>query len=257
MRPAPQFRAAINLSRFQVGFRRAAACVGLAGLVPVCSAQLLNGSFEASSSSLTSWTVTGVTSVSGTTLTNPVNGTRQAFVVAPSGGSPGVPASQLSTFFSGVSLPPTIRGAATYGSGIKQTFTLTQPATLTFSYKYVTAESAGSGYDSSFFFRDGTVTGLASSTSAGLSSAQGVSGYTNGLSYVTTTVSLGIGAHTIGFGVYNTADTVVASAIFVDNVFTTSAIPEPATSTLLVALAAAGLVGWRARRRRGTGAPAG
>lgn len=212
---------------------------------------VLNGSFEASSSSLTSWTTTGSVSISGTTLTAPASGSRQALIVAPVGGSPGVAATALSTFFGGVALPATARGAATFGSGIKQTFTLTQAATLTFSYKYVTAEIVNSGYDSSFFFKDGAITTLASSTSAGLSSSKGVTGYTNGLNYVSVTVSLGIGAHTIGFGVYNSADVAVQSAIFVDNIYTISAIPEPAASTFIGAMSVVGLAVWRARRREG------
>lgn len=211
---------------------------------------VLNGSFEASGSALTSWATTGSASVSGTTLTAPASGSHHAFIVAPAGGSPGVPAAALSSFFSGVTLPATSKGAATSGSGIKQTFTLTQAATLTFSYKYVTAEVRNSGYDSSFFFQDGTLTTLASSTTPGLNASKGVTGYSNGLNYTSVTVTLGIGTHTIGFGVYNSADTAVASAIFVDNVFTTSAIPEPSVTVVIFGLIAVGVVGGSIGRKK-------
>lgn len=225
--------------------------LGLILLGAVSAAQgqtIINGSFEAGGGSLSSWTVVGNASVSGTTLTAPVSGSWQALLVAPSGA--GASAASLSAFFGGVALPSTARGAATIGSGIKQTFTLTSAATLSFSYKYVTGEAVSSGYDSSFVFKDGTLTSLASSTSAGLSSSRGVSGYSNGLNYVTATISLAAGTHTIGFGVYNTADTAVASAIFVDNVFSTSAVPEPATTALWFAVGAAGCVWWRRRVKR-------
>lgn len=211
---------------------------------------LANGSFEADGGGFGSWTTLGTATAVGGKLTAPVSGSFQAMIVAEVGGSIAESASALSAFFDGASLPTTgtNRGATT-GSGIRQTFTLTQPATLTFSYKYVTNEGAGSGYDSAFFFNDGSVVTLASSTSAGLNSAGGVGGYANGLNYVTATVQLASGTHTIGFGVYNTANKSGSSAIFIDQVFTTSAIPEPAGSTFIVALSGMGLAVWRARRR--------
>ena len=132
-------------------------------------------------------------------------------------------------------------------SGIKQTFTLASAATLIFSYKYVTGEAVSSGCNSSFLFKDGSLTSLASSTSAGLSSARGISCYANGLNYVTATISLAAGTDTIGFSVYNTADAAVASAIFEDNVFSTSGVSETTTTALCFAVGAAGCVCWRRR----------
>jgi hypothetical protein len=89
---------------------------------------------------------------------------------------------------------------------------------------------------------------LASSTSAGLSSASGVAGYTNGLNYMTTTITLGIGTPTLGFGVYNTQNRATLPALMVHNlVVTTSAIPEPAMTAALCGAAVLAVVGFRRR----------
>ena len=88
----------------------------------------------------------------------------------------------------------------------------------------------------------------ASSTSAGLSSASGVAGYTNGLNYMTTTITLGIGTPTLGFGVYNTQNRATLPALMVHNlVVTTSAIPEPAMTAALCGAAVLAVVGFRRR----------
>lgn len=202
-------------------------------------AQVVNPSFE--DGTFNGWLTTGVTSIQTSSFTAPTNGTFQAFMSNATGS---VTASTLSTFFGGATLPGNTRGAATEGSGIKQTFVLSSTITLSFDYKYVTQEGIGSGWDEVFYVLDGTVTLLASPNTAGVAAISGLPApYVNGLPYQTVTLSLPAGSHTLGFGSYDTGDTSADTAILVDNIV----VPEPSTLASL-AIGMAGLIGFRRRR---------
>lgn len=204
-----------------------------------------NGSFEASGGSFNAWTATGATSILSNAFGTPTAGTFKAFI---GNGSGSVSASILSGFFGGIALPANAGGAAVEGSGIKQSFTLQQPATLSFDYRYVSQEDIGSGYDETFFFLDGHVTLLGDSEAADLMPLSGLPlRYKNGTPYRTVTLDISAGLHTVGFGTYDTGDASGDSALLLDNV---QAVPEPGTATFGIGLGLVVLLSRNIRRTR-------
>ncbi len=204
-----------------------------------------NGSFEASGGSFSAWTTTGAVSISSNTFGAPTDGSFKAFISNTSGS---VAASILSTFFGGIALPATAGGSAVEGSGIKQTFTIDQPGTLSFDYRYVSQEDIGSSYDETFLVLDGQIITLADSDTLGVTTLTGLPlRYKNGLPYRSVNLDLPAGQHTIGFGTYDTGDASGDSALILDNI---QAIPEPGTATFGIGLALVGLLSRSCRRAR-------
>ena len=199
---------------------------------------IVNGSFE--TGDFTGWTTTGATSIQGSGFTAPTNGSFQALATS---GTGSVSAASLAAFFGVGSLPGNGNGAATEGSGFKQSFTLASASTLSFDYKLVTNEAVGSGFDEIMYF-DGSTNLLGSANNA--ISGQGAAGFINGTPYATVTLNLSAGTHTIGFAAYDTGDTVVDSGIVIDNV-SLEAVPEPGTA--LFGFACVGVAALRRRRR--------
>jgi PEP-CTERM motif len=202
-------------------------------------AQIINPSFE--DGTFNGWLTTGATSIQTSSFTAPTDGTFEALMSSSTGS---VSAASLSTFFDGAAIPANGNGTATEGSGIKQTFVLSSTITLTFDYKYVTAEGISSGYDETFYFLDGVITLLADTNTAGVAAIGGLPlPYTNGRPYQTVSFSVPAGTHTLGFGSYDTGDTIVDTAILIDHIV----VPEPSTWASL-AMGLAGLIGFRRRR---------
>lgn len=134
------------------------------------------------------------------------------------------------------------------GSGIKQTFTIDQPGTLSFDYRYVSQEDIGSSYDETFLVLDGQIITLADSDTLGVTTLTGLPlRYKNGLPYRSVNLDLPAGQHTIGFGTYDTGDASGDSALILDNI---QAIPEPGTATFGIGLALVGLLSRSCRRAR-------
>ncbi len=204
-----------------------------------------NGSFEASGGTFSAWATTGSASVVSSLFGATTDGTYKAFISNSSGS---VSAAALSSFFDGALLPASAGGSAVEGSGIKQAFTLQQPGTLSFDYRYVSQEDIGSGYDETFLYLDGHVTLLADSDTPGVLTLAGLPlRYRNGLAFRTFTLDLAAGVHTLGFGAYDTGDASGDSALILDNV---QAIPEPGTAVFGLGLGLVGLLSRKSRRNR-------
>ena len=205
-----------------------------------------NGSFEANTGSFNAWTTTGATSIFSNTFGAPTDGSYKAFISNSSGS---VDASLLSLFFGGVALPTNTGGAAVEGSGIKQTFSIQQPGTLSFDYRYLSQEDIGSGYDETFFFLDGQITLLTDSETPGVIPLSRLPlRYKNGSPYRTVTFDIAAGQHTLGFGTYDTGDPSGDSALLLDHV---QAVPEPGTAAFGIGLGIVGLLSRSVRRPRG------
>lgn len=241
----PAVRAFARLQRHFL----AITCAAIAAAADLSHAASLNyisnGSFEANAGSFSAWTTTGSASILSNTFGTPTAGTFKAFISNSSGS---VAASVLSTFFGGVALPSNAGGPAVEGSGIRQTFSIQQPATLSFDYRYVSQEDIGSGYDETFFFLDGRVTLLGDSESPDVIPLSGLPlRYKNGTPYRTVTLTIPAGLHTVGFGTYDTGDASGDSGLLLDNV---QAVPEPGTITFGIGLGLVGLLSRNNRRSR-------
>ncbi len=210
------------------------AAVLLFSSIGEAKAGFVNGGFE-TGSFIPGWTTAGNSAVTGTILsTSPTEGFFQAFM---SSGGGSVSAATLNAFF-GTTLPAT-NGPATEGSGIKQTVALSTGEVVKFDWKYNSFEDPG--YDYSFVTINGAFTQLAGGGTL-------VTPY-NTFTFVAPTA----GNYTFGVGVVDTRDTIVDSRLLVDNFRssgdTASAVPEPATMTML-GIGVAGMFGYGIRRRR-------
>lgn len=148
---------------------------------------------------------------------------------------------------------------ATEGSGIRQTVTVNAGDVLTFQFNFITNEATPGVNDTAFVTIvpsvGSPVVELADTNSAGFVLAPGTlpaeppfSSPTEmtGFRTFSFTFTTG-GVFTIGVGVVDAGDTLVTSALVVDNFQIVAAVPEPASLTLL-GLGAAGVVGYRRRK---------
>ncbi len=190
--------------------------------IRVSSAQTItNGSFE--TGNFTGWQTAGAPSVPGSPPT-PALGNFQALINSTGDLAPGVYAttnavtgSVLNTFLN-TTLPANANGSPTNGEAIQQTFTVTLPSTLTFSYYYQSREAPGDGYDETGYVLNGVFHILADTNTPGQSMANATGFFVWGLPYQTVSITLAPGTYTLGFVAYNTFNTEAPSGLFIDNV---------------------------------------
>lgn len=241
----------------QMATRFALACA-LCASVSVHAA-VLNGDFG--TGNLSDWTRTGNGSVENTLAGAPPSGNPfQAFV-----GTTSVPAlyalgsgfaQPVATLNSALGLSATALdglkragdvGDVGAGSAIAQSFTANAGDTVSFSFNFLTDESANAnGNDFAFVLFDGTLT-LLSNTFSPLQATSSV--FTNETGYKDFTLSIGSsGTHSLAFGVVDVNDALGASALLIDNV-AVHAVPEPSSVVLVMVglLAVGALSGARAR----------
>lgn len=132
-----------------------------------------------------------------------------------------VPASEISAFFGGIALPGNSNGAPTDGSAVKATFSLQGITSVAVGYQVVTNEDLNSGWDHAFVYLDGRQYTLGSSSLANTPGLSASNPNAAGLVYATRPMALFItgltpGAHTLGFGVYDTGDEDVTSGLLLD-----------------------------------------
>ncbi|MEO0513861.1 MAG: PEP-CTERM sorting domain-containing protein [Planctomycetota bacterium] len=123
---------------------------------------------------------------------------------------------------------------ATEGSAVRRTFEVLTPTTLTFDYAFLTDEldQPSDFSDTAFFSLDGELFLLGNvETAADFTTLSGVTGFDGVIPYQTFSIPLDVGIHTIGFGVVDVSDTIVNSALLIDNIVVS---PEPTTAMLLV-----------------------
>ena len=180
-----------------------------------------NGSFE---NDFNSWRTIGDTSIETADLgIFPTDGTSQALITtgaSDSGGS--VVDSDLSEFFDlpGGSLDGIAAGDATEGSAIKQTFTAAAGDVISFDWNFLTNEFAPDEFfnDTGFLSLNGFTFELAD-TNADFTDAPIESGFSSQTGTQSLTFSVtNAGTYTIGFGAVDVGDSVVDSALAIDNI---------------------------------------
>ena len=203
---------------------------------PRASADFVNGGFE--SGGLSGWQSIGTGEVvSGGFGIPPAAGIFQALLTNHPAGSLGVSVGQVEAFL-GVSsgaLDSLGSGSVTQASALKQTITANAGDIISFSWNFLTNEdplSAGTNDFAFFSIVPGTPSTLANTFSSLSPSSSSIFSFDSGYSVFTVQI-LSAGTYTVGFGVADSGDTDISSALLLDNVkLTTSAVPEP-TSILL------------------------
>jgi hypothetical protein len=196
----------------------------------------VNGGFE--SGGLSGWQSLGtVEVVSGGFGIPPAAGNFQALLTNHPAGSLGVPVGQVEAFL-GVSsgaLDSLGNGTVTQASALKQTLTANAGDIISFSWNFLTNEdSQTSGTNDFAFFSivPGAPSTLANTFSPLSPSSSPIFFSDTGYSVFTFQIH-SAGTYTVGFGVADSGDTDISSALLLDNVkFTSTAVPEP-TSILL------------------------
>ena len=131
------------------------------------------------------------------------------------------------------------------GSLLKQTFTVNAGDTLSFNWNMFTNEGAA-GADYAFVAINGALTTLASASNASLASVP--YSFSTGASVFSQTFA-SASSVTLAFGVVDLGDYGVTSALWLDNVALTAAVPEPETYAML--LAGLGFIVASSRRKNG------
>ena len=131
------------------------------------------------------------------------------------------------------------------GSLLKQTFTVNAGDTLSFNWNMFTNEGAA-GADYAFVAINGTLTTLANASNASLASVP--YSFSTGASVFSQTFA-SASSVTLAFGVVDLGDYGVTSALWLDNVALTAAVPEPETYAML--LAGLGFIVASSRRKNG------
>lgn len=136
---------------------------------------------------------------------------------------------------------------ATEGSAARQTIEVLAPTTLSFDYAFITDEldQPSDFSDTAFFALNGELFLLGNLEDTSLFTMLSfTTGFDGVIPYQTFMVNLDPGVHTFGFGVVDVSDTIVNSALLIDNVMVS---PEP-TSAAIFALTAGALTVRRRRR---------
>jgi len=181
---------------------------------------VINGNFE--TGNFSSWRTIGDNRIETAALgTGPIEGTFQALLTTGASASGGaVEQVDLEEF---INLPSGLldnlgNGDVTEGSAIKQTFTANAGDILTFNWNFLTNEGTGSFFnDFAFFSVNPFSLELADTNSPFFTSSSAGFNQETGFQ----TISIGIaqtGTYTLAFGVVDVGDTVVDSALIVDNV---------------------------------------
>ncbi len=131
------------------------------------------------------------------------------------------------------------------GSLLKQTFTVNAGDTLSFNWNMFTNEGAA-GADYAFVAINGALTTLATASNASLASVP--YSFSTGASVFSQTFA-SASSVTLAFGVVDLGDYGVTSALWLDNVALTAAVPEPETYAML--LAGLGFIVASSRRKNG------
>jgi hypothetical protein len=208
------------------------------GGISEASAAISNGGFEAG---FTDWSTIGnVSIVNAGVGVGPTQGISQALLNTGPAIS-GLPVSQgaLETFLGigGGLLDGFVGGNVFEGSAIKQTFNVSAGDTLGFDFNFLTNEGANSFFNDTAFVSISTFDILANTsssliatpfpTSLSFGSQTGFLSFFDGPFISDQTITLGIGIVDVG-------DPIVASALLVDNVsLTPLAVPEPSALALL------------------------
>ena len=178
---------------------------------------LSNNSFE---SGLTDWTTYGTSSIETSAFgSTPPDSTNQALVTT-STGSVSTASMETSLGLISGSILGTLGGNPSEGSALSRTITVTAGTTLTFSYNYLTNESANqSTYnDSAFFSVSGNglnVVQELADTSSTLSSSS--TSYPRETGYQTHSYTFtNAGTYTIGMGILDLGDATVNSGLLLD-----------------------------------------
>ena len=117
------------------------------------------------------------------------------------------------------------------GSLLKQTFNVNAGDTLSFNWNMFTNEGAA-GADYAFVAINGALTTLANASNASLASVP--YSFSTGASLFSQTFA-SASSVTLAFGVVDLGDEGVTSALWLDNVALTAAVPEPETYAMLLA----------------------
>ena len=131
------------------------------------------------------------------------------------------------------------------GSLLKQTFNVNAGDTLSFNWNMFTNEGAA-GADYAFVAINGALTTLANASNASLASVP--YSFSTGASLFSQTFA-SASSVTLAFGVVDLGDEGVTSALWLDNVALTAAVPEPETYAML--LAGLGFIVASSRRKNG------
>lgn len=131
------------------------------------------------------------------------------------------------------------------GSLLKQTFNVNAGDTLSFNWNMFTNEGAA-GADYSFVAINGALTTLATASNASVASVP--YSFSTGASVFSQTFA-SASSVTLAFGVVDLGDYGVTSALWLDNVALTAAVPEPETYAML--LAGLGFIVASSRRKNG------
>jgi len=243
-----------------------AIALGFAAAKPA-NAAVVNGGFEGFPDFL-GYTTSGNATIQAGDFRTPVEGAQQAVLAtgpgATTGGSNPVSAASLETFL-GLSSGALTGSGATEGSAIKQlTINAVAGDTLTFSYDLATNEPRLQGNnDFGFVTVNGVLTKLADTTNATnappaidiLGNNAGINSFGRETGYQTFTINLAAGLNTIGFGAVDVGDTLVDTALLIDNITQQAGggggttVPLPAgTYVLPLGLALAGLYSVKLRR---------
>ena len=226
----------------------------LAATALQASAGIVNGSFE---SGLTSWTTFGSTGVfdnpptSGTTT----DGFKSARVTALFGGASNAAGLEAFVGVSDAALraiksPPGYTPAFINGGAIQQTFTVGAGGdTLQFDWRFATNETTLAN-DFSFFVLDGIALALGDTGGTGTVFGSGVAGYTRATDWITRTVPLGAGSHTLSFAALQGANTNRESSLLVDKVRLQSDAAAPIPEPVSLGLVGLGLLAFGCNRRR-------
>ncbi|MBE9213346.1 hypothetical protein IQ247_11805 [Plectonema cf. radiosum LEGE 06105] len=186
-----------------------------------------NGSFEGNSfegGTFQNWRTIGDTSIETQEIgIEPTDGEFQALITngfSDAGGS--VEESDLSQFLNlpSASLDALLDGNATEGSGIKQTFTAQAGDILEFDYSLLTNEATPSAtFNDSAFFTLGNFALELGDTFDPTFSDKSVQGFSEATDSKTIKVAISqAGTYDLGFGIVDLTDSIVDSAILLDDV---------------------------------------
>ncbi|MBD2533287.1 PEP-CTERM sorting domain-containing protein [Nostoc flagelliforme FACHB-838] len=206
---------------------------------------VINGNFE--TGTFSNWRTIGDNRIETAALgTGTSEGTFQALLTTGASASGGaVEQADIEEFLnlpSGL-LDNIANGDVTEGSAIKQTFTANAGDVLTFDWNFLTNEGIPSFFNDFAFFSVNPFALELADTNSPFSSTSAV-GFNQETGFQTITVGIAqSGTYTLSFGVVDVSDSVVDSALIVDNIQVIPSFSIGATSKSDIALTAKGFIG--------------